>query len=331
MILTVTLNPALDVTYHVDEYVLGQTHRPRSMSVRAGGKGVNVARVLAGLGEPVVAAGLAGGATGQSIVDHVRRAGISASFTRIEGESRRTVVVADRDRATGVWETGPVVSAAEWATFLDGYPELVRTAGVVVLSGSVPPGLPADTYAQLVQVAATAGVQVILDAEGPTLHSGLTAGPTLVKPNADELADAVGAEIDTPERALAAAHRLRAGRATVVVASLGHRGLVAATCRRDYAVTPPIPLAGNPTGAGDALVAALARGLARGTAWPDLLADAVGVAGGAVVAPVAGESRDDVARQITERVIVRVVEHDADHEHDADQGSECDHASCRNS
>jgi len=324
-VLTVTLNPALDVTYDVDEFVLGQTHRPRSMSVRAGGKGVNVARVLAGLGESVVASGLAGGATGRSIVDHLEQAGIPASFTWIEGESRRTVVIAERDRATGIWETGPVVTAAEWATFLDGFPALISTASVVVLSGSVPPGLPADAYAPLVQAAAANGVQVILDAEGPALHHGLAANPTLVKPNADELADAVGTEVDTPERALAAAHRLRAERPTVVVASLGHQGLVAATCRRDYVVTPPIRVPGNATGAGDALVAALARGLARGTAWPDMLADAVGVSGGAVAAPVAGESRIDIARHITDRAIVRAIEHDAD------QGSQCDHASCRNS
>jgi len=325
MIVTVTLNPALDITYHVDEFVAGQTHRPRSMSVRAGGKGVNVARVLAGLGEEVVASGLAGGATGRAIVDGLEQARIPASFTWIQDESRRTVVVADRDRATGIWETGPVVTAAEWATFLDDYPRLISTAGVVVLSGSVPPGLPADAYAPLVRAAAATGVQVILDAEGPALHHGLAAGPTLIKPNADELAGAVGIEVDTPERALAAAHQLRAGRPTVVVASLGHRGLVAATCRRDYVVTPPIRVPGNATGAGDAGHPALARGLDRGTAWPQMLADAVGISGGAVAAPVAGESRIDIARQITDRVTVRVIEHGAD------QGNQCDHASCRNS
>jgi tagatose 6-phosphate kinase len=280
-----------------------------------------VARVLAALGEPVVAAGLAGGATGRSIVDLLRRYGVATGFTEIEGESRRTVVISDGVRATGVWEAGPEVSAAEWASFLGSVP----TADVVVLSGSLPPGVPPDAYAVLTRLAQSVGATVVLDAEGAALHHGLKASPTLVKPNADELAAAVGADVGTPSLALAAAHRLRAGRSTIVVASLGHRGLVAATCRHDYVVTPPEPLTGNATGAGDALVAALARGLDRGTAWPELLAEAVGISAGAVAAPVAGEFRADVAREITAHVNVQTIERDNE------QGSQCDHAACRNS
>jgi tagatose 6-phosphate kinase len=315
---TVTLNPALDVTYHLDEFAVGEAHRPRSMSVRAGGKGVNVARVLHSLGEPVVAAGLTGGATGRSIVDLLERDGIATAFTGIAGESRRTVVIDDGDRATGIWEPGPSVSAEEWATFRSNVP----LADVLVLSGSLPPGLPPDAYADVIR--RSAGAIVVLDTEGAALHHGLAASPTLVKPNADELAAAVGADVGTPELALAAAHRLRAGRATIVVASLGHRGLVAATCRRDYVVTPAQRLSGNATGAGDALVAALARGLGRGTPWPDLLADAVGISAGAVAKPVAGEIDSDVAREVSAHVTVHTIERD-------DRRSECDHAACRNS
>ncbi|MBB5870685.1 tagatose 6-phosphate kinase [Allocatelliglobosispora scoriae] len=272
MILTVTLNPAIDVTYRVASIVLGEAHRVSDVDTRAGGKGVNVANVLTQLGEPVTMTGLGG--TGFPLMQ---------DFFPIGGACRRTLVVTDGIDGTGFWEPGPQVTAAEWSGFLDHYTALLTwsEARVVVLSGSLPPGLPEVAYARLIDIAHAHGARSILDTSGAPLRLGLVAEPDLIKPNAREMGDVVGAS-----------------RRTTIVASKGPDGLEATTADGVFVVRPPRPIAGNPTGAGDACVAALARGLRDGTAWPALLADAVALSAAAVAAPVAGTFDHDLYLQI---------------------------------
>jgi tagatose 6-phosphate kinase len=188
------------------------------------------------------------------------------------------VADAERGGATGFWEPGPPVSEAEWRRFGAAFSELLRDARAVVLSGSLPDGVPRDAYATLCRAAATAGVPAILDTSGEPLRLGLAGRPALVKPNADELAEAAGGDLE----------RLRAAGAEAVVASLGAEGLVAAAGEGRWRARAPEEVRGNPTGAGDAAVAALAAGLVAGAPWPERLADAVALSAAAVHAPVAG-------------------------------------------
>jgi tagatose 6-phosphate kinase len=289
VILTVTLNAALDVTYRVDELQPHATHRVREVSTRPGGKGVNVAALLIALDEPVVATGLVGGPTGEQIRAGLAAAEIPEAFVPIAADSRRTLVVADGTDATGFWEPGPPVTEAEWDAFVNRFRGLARVARAVVLSGSLPAGLPDDAYAQLVAITAEASVPSVVDAEGAVLAAALPAGPTVVKPNAAELASVRGGVVpDSPAEVLAAAHALRDAGAGAVVCSRGPDGLIASTPDGAYRAMPPETVTGNPTGAGDAVVAALARGLANDTPWRTLLADAVALSAAAVAAPVAG-------------------------------------------
>jgi tagatose 6-phosphate kinase len=290
VILTLTLNAALDVTYAVRALIPRTAHRVDDVAERAGGKGVNVARVLHALDEPVLAAGLAGGTTGERIRSLLTADGVPEAMTPIAGESRRTISVSDGADSTGFWEPGPVVSAAEWARLLAAFRDHVGRAAVVVLAGSLPRGVPAGAYGELLAVARATGVSTILDADGEPLRAGLAAGPDLVKPNLDELDALVGHPDGGVPAAIDAIRRLGA---RDVVVSLGADGMVASAVGRDGArhvwqARLPDRLAGNPTGAGDACVAALARGMARGVAWPDRLRDAVALSAAAVAAPVAG-------------------------------------------
>lgn len=303
MILTVTLNAALDVTYHVAELRPHRTHRVREVAERAGGKGVNVARVLHALGEPVTATGLAGGTTGARIRALLTAEGVAESFVDVVGESRRTIAVADGIDATGFWEPGPRVMAREFAAFAARYRQLLAGARVVVMSGSLPPGVPAGAYADLITAAHEAGVAAILDADGEPLRLGVTARPALVKPNTAELAGFAGVpagEVDVP----AAAAALRQAGAADVVASRGAGGMVAVTGAGRWRATPPEVADGNPTGAGDAAVAALARGLRHEAPWPHRLRDAVALSTAAVHAPVAGTVDLRVYEQLRDRVAV---------------------------
>jgi tagatose 6-phosphate kinase len=200
VIVTVTLNAALDVTYVVEGGVRpGATHRVRSVAQRAGGKGVNTARVLAALGEPVLALGLAGGASGAELRQDLDAAGVPHRFTPVAGTTRRTVAVVDAaaDGAatggvTGFWEPGPEVTAAEWERFVADFRAALPDALAVVLSGSLPPGVPRDAYAELVHLAADSGVPTLVDADADALREALRARPTLVKPNTDEALRALG-------------------------------------------------------------------------------------------------------------------------------------------
>ncbi|MER7009662.1 1-phosphofructokinase family hexose kinase, partial [Dactylosporangium sp. NPDC000555] len=244
--MTVTLNPALDLTYAVDELRPHTTHRVRAVHERPGGKGLNVASVLHAQGEAVLATGLLGGATGAAVRALVGAAGLPSAFAPIAGETRRTVTITDGADATGLWEPGPVVGGAEWDGFVAHYRELLDGARVVTLSGSLPRGLPPDAYAVLIRAARERGVPTVLDASGEPLRLGLAAGPDLAKPNAEELATLLGPGAGPAEVRGLVRGLLAAGCGAVVV-SRGPRGLLAVTGTGSWEAAPPAAVAGNPT------------------------------------------------------------------------------------
>ncbi|EDY48028.1 sugar kinase [Streptomyces clavuligerus] len=236
MILTVTLNTALDITYTVDGLAPHTSHRVGEVTERPGGKGLNVARVLAALGRETVVTGFAGGAVGSVLRGLLAPLGPRDALVPIAGNTRRTIAVVDSvsGDTTQLNEPGPVISPGEWAALLDTYTALLREAGAVALCGSLPPGVHVGAYADLVRRARAAGVPVLLDTSGEPLRRGIAARPDLVKPNADELAGLTGAR-----------EPLRAGRdarrrgAHTVVASLGPEGLLATTPDGVWWATPP--------------------------------------------------------------------------------------------
>ena len=304
MIVVVCLNPALDVTHHVDAVDWGGVNRPRAVRARPGGKGLNVARTLHALGVDVLVLGLAGGITGAGVEAALRVLSVPAAFTPVAGETRRTFSVVDDSRVTAFHEAGPEVGADEFAGFRRGYEQALEGATAVVLSGSLPPGLEAGTYATLIETATVAGVPAVLDTHGEALRRGAAAGPAIVKPNLAELAALAGRPL-TPAKdrakdeardggtdlaaVAAAAGQLRGAQAVVV--TLGPDGLLAATGDGCWRARPPAAVPGNATGAGDAVAAALAHGLALGRPWDERLRHAAALGAAAAAAPVAGEFR----------------------------------------
>ncbi|MFI1173731.1 1-phosphofructokinase family hexose kinase [Streptomyces melanogenes] len=286
MILTVTLNTALDLTYRVPELVPHASHRVDEVTERPGGKGLNVARVLTALGHESVVTGFAGGRTGAVLRELLAPLAPVDALVPVAGSTRRTIAVVDA--ATGdttqLNEPGPQITADEWEAFLTAYEPLLRQADAVALCGSLPPGVPVGAYADLVRRARAAGVPVLLDTSGEPLRRGLAARPDLIKPNADELARLTGSR-----EPLRAARDARRRGAHAVVASLGPEGLVAVTPDGTWQATPPSPVRGNPTGAGDSAVAALLSSLVEDLPWPSRLTRAVALSAATVLAPVAGE------------------------------------------
>jgi tagatose 6-phosphate kinase len=322
VITVVALNPALDITHEVDGADWAGVNRPHAVHVRPGGKGVNVARTLRALGAEVTLTGLAGGSTGRELAAGLVACGIQVALTEVAGATRRTFAVVDaaRDLTAVFNEPGPAISEGEYAGFLVTYQKTVAGCAAVVLSGSLPPGLADDAYAGLIAAAEQAGVPVVLDTSGAALRHGAAAGPALVKPNLAELEAALergGRSVDRREpwrsaiakgKARARADRIEGARAAggpdpdavtraareltgpgAVVVSLGQHGLLAVTADGTWHARPARVVAGNPTGAGDAVVAALTHGLVSRQDWPDRLRHAAALGAAAVAAPVAGE------------------------------------------
>ncbi|MEU8247008.1 1-phosphofructokinase family hexose kinase [Nonomuraea sp. NPDC048916] len=305
MILTVTLNAALDVTYQVPDVDWDGVNRVRTVHRRAGGKGVNVARVLQALGQEVLVTGLAGGPTGQAIEADLRAAGLPSALVEVAADARTTLVVSETSseygprRAALFNEPGPKVTEHELRNFVKKYEALLAQARAVVLSGSLPKGLPSDTYATLAALAAEHGVPAIVDADGDPLRHAPKGRPAIVKPNAEELARAV--PDGTPAEAAA---RLRAQGAGSVVVSMGAEGLLAVTPEGTFRARMPYRVEGNPTGAGDSLVAGLALGLVESATWPDRLRRAAALGAAAVAAPVAGEFDRDVYADTHAQIVI---------------------------
>ena len=308
MILTVTPNPALDVTYEVEQLVPHGSHRVLSVREVAGGKGINVASVLHLCDRDVLATGVVGGPTGEQVRADLDERGMQHRFARAASPTRRTTTVVARDdgEATAFNEPGWPWPDGAWAGLLDHVAQLLagHPVAVLVASGSLPPGVPARAFADLTRVGHEAGVPVVVDGSRAALLGALAAHPELIKPNREELRAATG--VDDP---VMGAKLLQQKGARHVVVSLGADGLLSVapsgTVVRAWLEER---LRGNATGAGDAAVAALAAALAEGTDWTDALTDAVAWSAAAVLQPVAGTVAPDDIRRLRAAVRIETVE-----------------------
>ncbi|MEK6277555.1 MAG: 1-phosphofructokinase family hexose kinase [Actinomycetota bacterium] len=280
MILTVTLNVAIDRTVAVPNFRQGHRHRAVESRTVAGGKGINVARALALLGRPVVAAGLAGGPTGQRLIEELAEEAILADFTPIAEESRINLAVVDptSGEQTEINERGPEVTAEEVDAFVERLDYLARGARICVLAGSLPPGVDAELYARVTKDLRERGVTVLLDAEGEAMRAGVRAGPSVITPNVLEAEELVGNEFEGPAdvaAGLAQLLELGAGEAAITrpdgcVAALGEN-----SDRAYYEVfTEPLePIAA--VGSGDAFLAGFVAARYDGASPQECLAYAV--------------------------------------------------------
>ena len=220
MILTVTLNAALDRTVAVPNFRLGHRHRAVESRTVAGGKGINVARALKLLGRPVIATGFAGGPTGSRLLAQLREESVLTDFTRIAAETRINLAVVDptSGEQTEINERGPAVSPEEVESFIARLGYLADGAELCVLAGSLPPGAGDDLYARLVKDLGERGVPVVLDVEGDAMRAGLRAGASVVTPNEREAEELVGQEFadrDDLVQGLTELIRLGAGEAAI--------------------------------------------------------------------------------------------------------------------
>jgi len=282
MILVVSPNLAVDQTVHVDHLVAGQVHRSKSTRREPGGKGVNVARVLATLDVPCLLTGFVGGSQGQFIAQGLKAEMISFNPCPIQSESRTCYLFVDDERLqqTVVNEPGPVISAEESASLAATFREQLGRVKWVILSGSLPPGVPEDCYAEFIELAHAAGKRTLLDCSGSALRPAAQARPFLLKINHTEAELLTGAAVGNVEQAAHAAAELQSRYAPLVMITLGAAGAVMASDDDRYLFVPPTIQARNPVGSGDATLAGAAAGLIQGLPIEELgkLSTAAGAA-----------------------------------------------------
>lgn len=264
MILTITPNPAVDETYGLEVLAVGGTNRVDAPMRRAGGKGLNVARVAHAQGVPVIAVAPVGGPNGRVFTKELESAGVRHSLIQVAAETRRSFALVEHatGRTTVLNERGGALGTTEWDAIRARIIALLdQGATVLAASGSMPEGADGDFYPWCVREAERRGIPSIIDTSGPALLAAARAGATVLKPNHHELQEITGAD----SLAAGAAILLEAG-ARHVYASAGEDGLFhysAETPGHWTSARLPEPLAGNPTGAGDSVVAAIAVGLHR--------------------------------------------------------------------
>lgn len=266
MIVTVTMNPSIDISYPLETLKLDTVNRVPFVSKTAGGKGLNVTRVINQLGGDVLATGLLGGHHGAFIQNQLKTEGIHHQFTKIAGETRNSIAILHDDgHQTEILEAGPEVSILELAAFEKQLHLLLKEASLVTLSGSLATGIPVEYYQRLLSIANQYGVKTLLDTSGKSLKASLenTEKPYLIKPNDEEIADLIGQEfvvenVEHVKQLLSSA--LFTGIEWLVV-SLGAKGAIVRQGTDFYRVEIPEIAVVNPVGSGDATIAGLAFAL----------------------------------------------------------------------
>lgn len=282
-ILTLTLNPALDITIGLGTLRPGQVNRSQTQHSHAAGKGLNVAQVLADLGHSVTVGGFLGRDNLQPFEALIQWRGFADCFVRVPGETRSNIKLVEADgRVTDVNGQGPEVDEAARSALLRLLEQVAPGHDAVVVAGSLPRGISAEWFCQLLERLKAMGLKVALDSSGEALRAGLQSVPWLVKPNTEELGEVLGLAVDNPQQQRAAAARLVASGIDHVVVSAGEQGV--SWFSRELAVhaRPPKVQVASTVGAGDSLVAGMVHGLLQGEAPAQTLARATAIAAQAV-------------------------------------------------
>lgn len=265
MILTVTLNPSVDISYKLDQFKLDTVNRVTDVSKTAGGKGLNVTRVLHQLGEEVAATGFLGGNLGDFIRTEITRIGVLDHFVGSKEDTRNCIAVIHEGNQTEILESGPEITTKEASVFLEQFSRSIQRVDFVTISGSLPKGLGSNFYSDLLDLAARANTPVLLDTSGESLRLSVLGEhkPFLIKPNLEELAGLFDIEINSEDQIIKVLRDPLFKDVAWVVVTLGVEGALIKHENEIYRAKIPSVMAINPVGSGDSVIAGFAAGLSR--------------------------------------------------------------------
>ncbi len=285
LILTVTLNPAIDRTVTVESFSIDKVNRVKSIQRDAGGKGINVSKTVKALGGESKALAVLGGSNGQWILEESQRLGLTLVNVPVEGETRENIKIVDpiSKQYTDLNESGPRADESMVKRLIAVMTEIISEGDYLVLSGSALPGMPDDIFKRIIESVKVKNVKVIVDVDGCYLENAIKAEPDLIKPNIDELEAFLGKPLKTEEAIVTAAMKLIEQGIKTVVISRGEEGLIWVD-ENQVIKAAAIPVAVKSTvGAGDAVVAALVAGLSLGKPEADIVKLAIATAASVVM------------------------------------------------
>ncbi|WP_010245476.1 1-phosphofructokinase [Acetivibrio cellulolyticus] len=273
MITTVVLNPAVDKIYFVDNFQAGSMFRVKETIRSAGGKGINVSRVITALGGDVLSIGFKGGHTGEWLVQQLKKLGAVTDFIEVDGESRTNNNIIDKVNGTEteVLETGPLVTDGALQELISVYDKALQNTKVVVCSGGLPAGVGNDIYKTLILKAKKHDIKVILDSSGEVLKHGIEAKPYMIKPNLRELGSLVNRELKDMSDILEACRDIQREGVEIVLASLGEKGAILVSKDGSFRAYVPHVEVANTIGCGDSMVAGIATALSQGLGMEEAL------------------------------------------------------------
>ncbi len=309
MILTVTLNPAVDKTYTAGELITGHVNRMRSAMSLAGGKGVNVTKVLRQYEVPVCATGFLGGYAGDFIEDYLKGRQVDCRFIRVDGETRSNMnILADNGYVTEILEPGPEIGEEKLQQFLSQYEALLSDCEIVVLSGSAARGLPDDIYVTLIEKARMKGIKTMLDTSGESLRNALFAKPYLIKPNLKELEYIAGHRLVNREAVVEAALEVHKSGIAHVIVSMGKKGLLSVSSGGYvYFAKAGTGRAVNTVGCGDCVVASFAMSVLKGDSKEEALRRAAAISAANASTLKSADVPLDVAQELYEGITVEKI------------------------
>lgn len=309
MIVTVTLNASIDKAYYLNSPVIdGTVHRVSVVDNSAGGKGLNASRAIATLNYPVCATGFVGGNNGRYLVELAHKDGITSDFIYTEQETRSCInILEPNGQSTEFLEPGQPVLTKDFLAFKAKLAELAKNAEVVTFNGSIPKGISAANYKELIEETMTAGIPCILDASGSLLTSCIDVLPTMIKPNTDEIGQLLGKKVSTENEIIKAAQELYKRGIKIVVISLGAQGALMVSDEGTFRATPPKIEVINPVGAGDTLVGSFAVALAQKKPTSECLVFALSCATASCLSAGTGRFDQGVASKIQKQVSIKKI------------------------
>lgn len=310
MITTVTLNVSLDKAYRINTVVeSGKVIRVSSCNNTAGGKGLNVSRVVDICGEKVLATGFVGGNIGNLVEELLEKDNIDNKFVHVKSETRNCINILDENNiSTEFLESGEMIYDNEVEKFISEFDKIIDLSDVITISGSIPKGVPIDIYSTLIKMIKKKGKKVILDTSNQPLKEGIKALPTMIKPNSEEIEMLLGLSISNKTELLESAVNLHKKGIELVVVSLGKDGALLVCDEGIYHGKPPKLEVVNTVGCGDSMVAAFAVGLSRGYSYKECLKYAISISAANAMSLSTGSFEKEMAEEIYDNVEIKDID-----------------------
>ncbi|NLJ90769.1 MAG: 1-phosphofructokinase [Clostridiales bacterium] len=304
MVLTVTLNVAIDKRYVVDDFKVNEVNRVLECDYQPGGKGINVSKAAKLAGASVTATGFIAGYAGGYVENELRKRDINCEFIKVPGESRSCINIFDTKHKTQTefLEPGVTVTRDHELDLLEKFEALVRDHDIVTISGSAPAGTSDDIYSELIAIAKKHGKKVILDTSGQRLIDGIKAKPTLIKPNIDEIQMLAGRRINGQDDLIDIGKKIQANGIEFVVISLGKDGSVIIADEGIYRAIPPKIEAVNTVGCGDTMTAGFAIGLKKGLKLVDTIRLATAISAASAMRAETGYFKKEDMEELYDKV-----------------------------